>query len=210
MVIYKGSKPTTTLQTHGLSKLLVSKTVIEGGLGKVLNYSELKEGATLELISYNPCSSNGYYQLPTVAATLALEHPFQAWDIYLELAAPELLYLMVSVRSAPTDFYHIEAFFNKLEAPKLNTLAFHIHVLPISDDYSLGKTLLHLEDLATCIIRYYNRLLKVTIHWHSYRDTVTVELYSAAFSASFETKASASHCEMKLLMEKTNYSHEMF
>ncbi|PBK93846.1 hypothetical protein ARMGADRAFT_1029724 [Armillaria gallica] len=145
-----------------------------------------------------------------LSLTLALEHPFQAWDIYLELAAPELLYLMVSVRSAPTDFYHIEAFFNKLEAPKLNTLAFHIHVLPISDDYSLGKTLLHLEDLATCIIRYYNRLLKVTIHWHSYRDTVTVELYSAAFSASFETKASASHCEMKLLMEKTNYSHEMF
>ncbi len=114
---------------------------------------------------------------------------------------------MVSVRSAPTDLRHIEAFFNKLEAPKLNTLALHIHILPISDDYPLDQTLLHLEDLATCIIRYYNHLLKVNIHWHSYRDTVAVELYSVAFSASFEAKASASHCEMKLLMEQTNYNH---
>ncbi|PBK71943.1 hypothetical protein ARMSODRAFT_973483 [Armillaria solidipes] len=57
---------------------------------------------------------------------------------------------------------------------------------------------------------YYSRLLKVTIHWHSYRDTVGVELYFAAFSASFEAKASASHCKMTLLMEETNYKHEMF
>ncbi len=119
---------------------------------------------------------------------------------------------MVSARSSPTDLYYIGEFFSNLESPKLNALTCHIHILPISEDYPLSRTVRQLDKVANCIIRQsaYNNLRQVRIHWHSYRDTVAVELYSAAFSASFETKASASHCEMKLMMEKTDYNHEMF
>ncbi|PBK93837.1 hypothetical protein ARMGADRAFT_1079334 [Armillaria gallica] len=183
----------------------------------------LQDAANLRALKIAMTGEVGWYPGDTIiqasrtsllSLTLALEHPLEVWDFYLEVEAPELLDLMVSARSAPTDLFHVGAFLNKLESPKLKSATFHIHALPISDDYPLCETVHHLESLAICIIRQsaYNNLQQVLIHWHtsSFRDTDAVELYSAAFSTAFEAMAPASHCGMKLVMEKTKYNREMF
>ncbi|PBK93797.1 hypothetical protein ARMGADRAFT_1029675 [Armillaria gallica] len=101
-----------------------------------------------------------------IAMTGEIEHPLQAWDFCLEVEAPELLDLMVSARSSPTDLHYIGAFFSNLESPKLNALTFHIHVLPISDDYPLSRTVRELDKVTDCIIRQsaYNRLRQNGAH----------------------------------------------
>ncbi len=139
-----------------------------------------------------------------------VEHPRQCWDFYLEVEAPELLDLTVSTRSASKDLHFASAFFGKLQSPKLKSLALHIHILPISDKYPAGETVDHLEHLAACIIRRSadNRLQKLSVDWHSYRDTAAVGQYSPAFQASFDTSASGDGIE--LMTKQIDYLHEMF
>ncbi|KAK0196153.1 hypothetical protein F5146DRAFT_997616 [Armillaria mellea] len=150
----------------------------------------------------------GELKIPSLS--LASEHPRQCWDFFLEVEAPELLDLMVSIRSASKDLHFASAFFGKLQSPKLSNLALHIHILPISDDYPASETVDHLEHLAACIIRLSadNRLQKLSVDWHSYHDTAAIEQYSPAFQASFDT--SASDGGIKLVMKQIDYLHEMF
>ncbi|PBK93801.1 hypothetical protein ARMGADRAFT_1029678 [Armillaria gallica] len=114
-------------------------------LRNVANLSRLRIAMTGEIGRYQ---GNRFIQAnrnSLLSLTLALEHPLQAWDFCLEVEAPELLDLMVSARSSPTDLHYIGAFFSNLESPKLNALTFHIHVLPISDDYPLSRTVRELD-----------------------------------------------------------------
>ncbi|KAK0192022.1 hypothetical protein F5146DRAFT_1135757 [Armillaria mellea] len=139
-----------------------------------------------------------------------VEHSRQCWDFFLEVEAPELLDLTVSIRSASKDLHFASAFFGKLQSPKLSNLALHIHILPISDDYPASETVDHLEHLAACIIHLStdNRLQKLSVDWHSYHDTAAIKQYSPAFQASFDT--SASDGGIKLVTKQIDYLHEMF
>ncbi|KAK0192029.1 hypothetical protein F5146DRAFT_999286 [Armillaria mellea] len=142
--------------------------------------------------------------------SLALEHPRQCWNCFLKVEAPELLELMVSVRSASEDLYFICDFFHQLRSPNPSSLTLHVHILPTGDDYPACEMVHELKMLAACIIRrsVNSRLKKLSIHWHSYQDTVAVKEYSPVFQASFDV--SVSHSGIILVMKQTNHPHEMF